>query len=302
MHTPPALVVPDLSLHIARNDDGDDESPYYHHHHPFDYPTAAHLAKQQQHHHHHLDLAPSTFPLQHASPPSLSSTPDAFDQHILPPVHSLNAHFASHLYAPAPDARVPSLSPSPIDATAPPPPYATSHPTLAQPPSDRRSSEPALPSSFASSSGARFTPRHSIGGVVAPAPTSAADAATAAGGGWAHPPTLWAPRHDDGSGRRPALEHHHQQQPHPFPPLNPLGFADPWASSRPQPPVGPSDDASAQSVSGAERMQSPGKTYSFVPLPGNAVKKRPRRRYDEIERLYQCSFTLPSTNPNRYFK
>ncbi|KAI0825639.1 hypothetical protein BC629DRAFT_1243677, partial [Irpex lacteus] len=32
------------------------------------------------------------------------------------------------------------------------------------------------------------------------------------------------------------------------------------------------------------------KTYSFVALPGNAVKKRPRRRYDEIERLYRCSF------------
>ncbi|TFK89608.1 hypothetical protein K466DRAFT_465846, partial [Polyporus arcularius HHB13444] len=32
------------------------------------------------------------------------------------------------------------------------------------------------------------------------------------------------------------------------------------------------------------------KTYSFVSLPGNAVKKRPRRRYDEIERLYQCNW------------
>ncbi|OJA09553.1 hypothetical protein AZE42_01152 [Rhizopogon vesiculosus] len=32
------------------------------------------------------------------------------------------------------------------------------------------------------------------------------------------------------------------------------------------------------------------KQYSFVALPGNAVKKRPRRRYDEIERLYQCSW------------
>ncbi|KAJ6591577.1 hypothetical protein DFH09DRAFT_178721 [Mycena vulgaris] len=32
------------------------------------------------------------------------------------------------------------------------------------------------------------------------------------------------------------------------------------------------------------------KTYSFVALPGNAVRKRPRRRYDEIERLYQCSW------------
>ncbi|KAF8966327.1 hypothetical protein BDZ97DRAFT_1917704 [Flammula alnicola] len=32
------------------------------------------------------------------------------------------------------------------------------------------------------------------------------------------------------------------------------------------------------------------KTYSFVALPGNTVKKRPRRRYDEIERLYLCSW------------
>jgi len=32
------------------------------------------------------------------------------------------------------------------------------------------------------------------------------------------------------------------------------------------------------------------KTYSFVALPGNAMKKRPRRRYDEIERLYLCSW------------
>lgn len=32
------------------------------------------------------------------------------------------------------------------------------------------------------------------------------------------------------------------------------------------------------------------KTYSFVSLPGNAVRKRPRRRYDEIERLYSCAW------------
>ena len=33
------------------------------------------------------------------------------------------------------------------------------------------------------------------------------------------------------------------------------------------------------------------KTYSFVSLPGNAVRKRPHRRYDEIERLYHCSWS-----------
>ncbi|KAJ3721124.1 Zn finger family DNA binding protein [Lentinula raphanica] len=37
-------------------------------------------------------------------------------------------------------------------------------------------------------------------------------------------------------------------------------------------------------------MDPNSKTYSFVALPGNTVKKRPRRRYDEIERLYQCSW------------
>lgn len=40
--------------------------------------------------------------------------------------------------------------------------------------------------------------------------------------------------------------------------------------------------------------KSSSKTYSFVSLPGSHAKKRPRRRYDEIERLYQCNFILPS--------
>lgn len=37
-----------------------------------------------------------------------------------------------------------------------------------------------------------------------------------------------------------------------------------------------------------EKGGKSGKQYAFVELPGNAVKKRPRRRYDEIERLYRC--------------
>ncbi|KAI8148425.1 hypothetical protein BJV82DRAFT_474218, partial [Fennellomyces sp. T-0311] len=32
------------------------------------------------------------------------------------------------------------------------------------------------------------------------------------------------------------------------------------------------------------------KVYSFVAIPGNNQKKRPRRRYDEIERLYHCNW------------
>ncbi|RXW22151.1 hypothetical protein EST38_g3701 [Candolleomyces aberdarensis] len=58
------------------------------------------------------------------------------------------------------------------------------------------------------------------------------------------------------------------QQPHPF--------RSPQRSMS-----GPSHS----SLDGTDR-----KNYSFIALPGNAVKKRPRRRYDEIERLYQCSW------------
>ncbi|KAG5513969.1 hypothetical protein PMAC_000591 [Pneumocystis sp. 'macacae'] len=39
--------------------------------------------------------------------------------------------------------------------------------------------------------------------------------------------------------------------------------------------------------------KGPGKMkqiYSFVPLPGAQTQKRPRRRYDEIERIYQCGW------------
>jgi hypothetical protein len=32
------------------------------------------------------------------------------------------------------------------------------------------------------------------------------------------------------------------------------------------------------------------KVYSFVAIPGTNHKKRPRRRYDEIERLYHCNW------------
>lgn len=43
-------------------------------------------------------------------------------------------------------------------------------------------------------------------------------------------------------------------------------------------------------TSGGPSSASNSKQYSFVSLPGNEVTKRPRRRYDEIERLYQCSW------------
>ncbi|KAM6497083.1 Zn finger family DNA binding protein [Amanita muscaria] len=56
--------------------------------------------------------------------------------------------------------------------------------------------------------------------------------------------------------------------------------------------IGHNNPSSSQSHM-ADIEQGPdsaNRTYSFVALPGNAVKKRPRRRYDEIERLYHCSW------------
>lgn len=89
----------------------------------------------------------------------------------------------------------------------------------------------------------------------------------------------------------------------PISPLNPnfsggegsptMGFIGmPYEDYGPSPP----GTGTSTSSNGARRFvdascsSSDGKQYSFVALPGNAVKKRPRRRYDEIERLYQCSW------------
>ncbi|RMZ83343.1 hypothetical protein DV737_g1671, partial [Chaetothyriales sp. CBS 132003] len=36
--------------------------------------------------------------------------------------------------------------------------------------------------------------------------------------------------------------------------------------------------------------QRPGQVYSFVPIPGAQQHKRPRRRYEEIERMYKCGW------------
>ena len=62
-------------------------------------------------------------------------------------------------------------------------------------------------------------------------------------------------------------------------------------SSSPNSSVSP--DISTQALSRDQNPSSPSnpsKTYAFVSLPGTTIRKRPRRRYDEIERLYHCSW------------
>jgi hypothetical protein len=47
--------------------------------------------------------------------------------------------------------------------------------------------------------------------------------------------------------------------------------------------------AAAQSLASADQ-NSTLKVYSFVPIPGAQQHKRPRRRYEEIERMYKCGW------------
>ncbi|KAJ7637192.1 hypothetical protein FB45DRAFT_742712, partial [Roridomyces roridus] len=52
----------------------------------------------------------------------------------------------------------------------------------------------------------------------------------------------------------------------------------------------PGTATSSSSTAPSQESTSTEKNYSFVALAGNTVRKRPRRRYDEIERLYHCSW------------
>lgn len=46
----------------------------------------------------------------------------------------------------------------------------------------------------------------------------------------------------------------------------------------------------AQNAASAQPPQRPNQVYSFVPIPGAQQHKRPRRRYEEIERMYKCGW------------
>ncbi|KAJ5081695.1 Zinc finger C2H2 [Penicillium alfredii] len=72
---------------------------------------------------------------------------------------------------------------------------------------------------------------------------------------------------------RPEWPHHYGQQPH--------GMPGPYAS--PATTVGSASPA-------ATAVPRSDKVYSFVPIPGAQQHKRPRRRYEEIERMYKCGW------------
>ena len=76
----------------------------------------------------------------------------------------------------------------------------------------------------------------------------------------------------------------------PSPPVLPLQSPSRNTAVLPGAGLRPQQVGAGQASAGS--MPRPGgnnnKTHSFISLPGNAGKKRPRRRYGEIERLYQC--------------
>lgn len=55
-------------------------------------------------------------------------------------------------------------------------------------------------------------------------------------------------------------------------------------------PMTPSHPVYAHSPASAAPQQRPSQVYSFVPIPGAQQHKRPRRRYEEIERMYKCGW------------
>jgi hypothetical protein len=63
------------------------------------------------------------------------------------------------------------------------------------------------------------------------------------------------------------------------------GYGHPAPHGMPTYPV-----SGAQTPTSAAPAGRPGQVYSFVPIPGAQQHKRPRRRYEEIERMYKCGW------------
>ncbi|KXX79816.1 hypothetical protein MMYC01_203322 [Madurella mycetomatis] len=58
----------------------------------------------------------------------------------------------------------------------------------------------------------------------------------------------------------------------------------------PAAPITPSHHVFPQTPTSATPQARPNQVYSFVPIPGAQQHKRPRRRYEEIERMYKCGW------------
>ncbi|KAG0378284.1 hypothetical protein BGX24_004269 [Mortierella sp. AD032] len=90
-----------------------------------------------------------------------------------------------------------------------------------------------------------------------------------------------------------AMSLHSSSQPHPSSQMSPHNGVYPpplqQVAGTPQQPQG-AWFPDATGLDGIDNCQGGNKIYSFVPISGVNSKKRPRRRFDEIERLYVCNW------------
>lgn len=64
-----------------------------------------------------------------------------------------------------------------------------------------------------------------------------------------------------------------------------------WAGYSAHPtPITPGHHVFPSTPNSAPPQHRPNQVYSFVPIPGAQQHKRPRRRYEEIERMYKCGW------------
>ncbi|KAJ6059753.1 hypothetical protein N7444_003392 [Penicillium canescens] len=115
------------------------------------------------------------------------------------------------------------------------------------------------------------------------------------------PPQSYAPNSQPGGAADPSPS---GQQPHLSSSLLSLPASGARDGSVPGPPAASSPDhhglpgpyaSPATTVGSASPVAAtagprPGQVYSFVPIPGAQQHKRPRRRYEEIERMYKCGW------------
>ncbi|KAF9904800.1 hypothetical protein EC991_002304 [Linnemannia zychae] len=91
-----------------------------------------------------------------------------------------------------------------------------------------------------------------------------------------------------------AMSLHSSSQPHPATQMSPHNGAYPpsfqQVAGAQHQPQGAGWFPDASGLDGIDNGQGGNKIYSFVPISGVNSKKRPRRRFDEIERLYVCNW------------
>ncbi|KAK4152669.1 hypothetical protein C8A00DRAFT_34647 [Chaetomidium leptoderma] len=107
------------------------------------------------------------------------------------------------------------------------------------------------------------------------------------------------------AGASPTYTTHNQYPPYAAPPQDmSQGYQHPgtpgmynqprpdWGGYNQQPPghITPGTHIFHQAPATAAAQGRPHQVYSFVPIPGAQQHKRPRRRYEEIERMYKCGW------------